>query len=204
VPRARAVSGRNKKSAEPILLRRCTQRPSSLRALIRRKRFEDLPVEVLCLPVGVDAALYRQKPDQPFEAICRDPEDAVFGRTRRLCRGGQPIVDLPGPQWRRVRIRKICETVLPRRRNRPETRGRYPLIVRLGRPKCNLSSILFGRSRATDTSPQWASWRACSDRGFSGCSLGDQPGDICCARAGCLSRRLSPKARVLSAAPLGE
>ena len=56
----------------------------------------------LCIPVRGNTALHRQKPDQPAQAICRDPEDPVLRRTRRLCRGGQPVVDLPGPQWRHV------------------------------------------------------------------------------------------------------
>lgn len=120
--------------------------------------------------------------------------------------------------WRRAPRRLLLYQATPSlgtRPTKPFCRGdetvlkqgaEYSLLVRLGRPKCNLSSILFGRSRATDTSPQWASWRACSDRGFSSCSLGDQPRDLCCARAGCLSHWLSPtaQARTLSVAPLGE
>jgi hypothetical protein len=43
----------------------------------------------------------------------------------------------------------------------------YPLRIRSGRPKCNLSLISFERSRATDTSPQWANGRASKDRGLS-------------------------------------
>src|SRR6476620_5436458 len=43
----------------------------------------------------------------------------------------------------------------------------YPLRIRSGRPKCNLSFISFERSRATDTSPQWANGRASKDRGLS-------------------------------------
>ena len=76
--------------------------------LIRRKRFEDMPVEVLDFIDGYvflvrgDAGLHRQEPDQPAQAICRDAEDAVLRRAGRLCRGRQPALDLPGPQWRRV------------------------------------------------------------------------------------------------------
>jgi hypothetical protein len=67
----------------------------------------------------------------------------------------------------------------------------YRLLIRLGRPKCNLSSISFGRSRAADISLQWVGWRASSDRGFCSCSRGDQLGDLRCARAGCLSHWLA-------------
>src|ERR1700730_17606625 len=68
----------------------------------------------LCVPVRGDAALHRQEPDQPAEAIGRDPEDPVLRRARRLCRGGQSVVDLPGTQWRRV---------LQPQPNRPRVRG---------------------------------------------------------------------------------
>jgi hypothetical protein len=67
----------------------------------------------------------------------------------------------------------------------------YPFLIRLGRPKCNLSSISFGRSRAADTLPQWASRRASGDRGFSSSSRGDQLCGFRCARAGCLSHWLA-------------
>jgi hypothetical protein len=76
------------------------------------------------------------------------------------------------------------ETVLKRE-------SEYRPLIRLGRPKCNLSSISFGRSRAADTSLQWASRRPSGDRGFSSCSRGDQLRDLRCARAGCLSHWLA-------------
>jgi ornithine decarboxylase len=67
--------------------------------LIRRKRFEDLPVEVLDFIdgyVGGDATLHRKEPDQPAEAVCGEPKNAVLWRSRRLCRGRQPALDLSG------------------------------------------------------------------------------------------------------------
>ena len=76
--------------------------------LVRRKRLEDIPVEVLdyhrrlYLPRRGDAGLHRQEPGQPAQAICRDAEDAVLRRARRLCRARQPALDLPRPQRRRL------------------------------------------------------------------------------------------------------
>ena len=76
--------------------------------LVRRKRFEDIPVEVLdyhrrlCLPRRGDAGIHRQEPRQPAQAICRDAEDAVLRRAGRLRRGRQPALDLPRPQWRHL------------------------------------------------------------------------------------------------------
>jgi hypothetical protein len=89
-----------------LMRRRGLEMPIIL--LIRRKRFEDLPVEVLDFIDGYvflseeTPEFHRQEPDQPPQAICRDAEDAVLRRAGRLCRGGQPALDLPGPQWRRV------------------------------------------------------------------------------------------------------
>ena len=70
--------------------------------LVRRKRFEDIPVEVLDFIDGYVflagiPRIHRQKSRQPLEAICRDPEDALFRRPRRLCRGrGSELRTCPG------------------------------------------------------------------------------------------------------------
>ena len=76
--------------------------------LVRRKRFEDIPVEVLDF---IDGYVFLAEETPEFiaknlvsraQAICRDAEDAVLRRAGRLCRGGQPALDLPGPQWRHL------------------------------------------------------------------------------------------------------
>ena len=76
--------------------------------LVRRKRLEDIPVEVLDY---IDGYIFLAEETPAFiaknlvsrlQAVCRDAEDAVLRRARRLCRRGQPAVDLPGPQRRRV------------------------------------------------------------------------------------------------------
>ena len=54
----------------------------------------------LRLPRGGNAGLHRPQPRQPAQAICRDVEDAVLRRARRLCGGRQPALDLPRPQRR--------------------------------------------------------------------------------------------------------
>jgi ornithine decarboxylase len=76
--------------------------------LIRRRRFEDLPVEVLDF---IDGYVFLSEETPAFIAknlISRLKQYAetlktpFFGAARRLCRGGQPAVDLPGAQWRRL------------------------------------------------------------------------------------------------------
>ncbi len=76
--------------------------------LVRRKRFEDIPVEVLDYIDGYiflaeeTPEFIATQPGEPAQAICRDVEDAVLRRPGRLCRARQSAVDLPGPQWRRL------------------------------------------------------------------------------------------------------
>ena len=61
--------------------------------LVRRKRFEDIPVEVLdfmsgyVFLAGRDAGIYRQESSQSSETICRDAKDPIFWRACRLRRG---------------------------------------------------------------------------------------------------------------------
>src|SRR5215217_127657 len=64
---------------------------------------------------------------------------------------------------------------MPRRRNRRETRVRYPRVRLQGGQTCNLSLISFGRGRAADILLQWASRGVSSDRSFS--SLPSMIGD---------------------------
>ena len=89
-----------------LMRRRGLEMPIVL--LVRRKRFEDMPVEVLDFIDGY-VFLAEETPEfiatqscQSPQAICRNAEDAVFRRAGRLCRGGQPIVDLPRPQRRHL------------------------------------------------------------------------------------------------------
>ena len=76
--------------------------------LVRRKRFEDIPVEVLDYIDGYiflaeeTPEFIATQPGEPAQAICRDAEDAVLRRAGRLCRARQPAVDLPRPQWRHL------------------------------------------------------------------------------------------------------
>ena len=76
--------------------------------LVRRKRFEDIPVEVLDF---IDGYVFLAEETPEFiaknsglasQAICRDAEDALLRRACRLCRGRQPAMDLPRPQWRHL------------------------------------------------------------------------------------------------------
>ena len=71
--------------------------------LVRRKRFEDLPIDVLD---NVDGYVFLAEETPEFIAknlvsrlkqYRRDAEDAVLRRIGRLCRGRQPALDLPRP-----------------------------------------------------------------------------------------------------------
>lgn len=73
-----------------LMRRRGLEMPIVL--LVRRKRFEDVPVEVLDFIDGYvfscrrDAGIHRPQSGQPPHPICRDIKDAVLRRAGRLCR----------------------------------------------------------------------------------------------------------------------
>ena len=87
-----------------LMRRRGLEMPIVL--LVRRKRFEDVPVEVLDF---IDGYVFLAEETPEFIArnlvsrlrqYAETLEDAVLRRAGRLCRTGQSIVDLPGPQRR--------------------------------------------------------------------------------------------------------
>ena len=96
------------KAASLINLMRKRGLEMPIMILVRRKRFEDIPVEVLDFIDGY-VFLAEETPEfiaknlvSPPEAIRRNVEDAVLRRPRRLRRGRQPAVDLPRPQRRHL------------------------------------------------------------------------------------------------------
>jgi hypothetical protein len=119
--------------------------------LVRRKRLEDIPVEVLDY---IDGYIFLSEETPEF--IARNLVDRLkqyaetwspFSAARRLCRGRQPTLDLPGPQRRHL----LPQPHRPNFRRAPGRGGvpRRPrqLSARTRRPAGSRRSCAQGTSR---------------------------------------------------------
>jgi hypothetical protein len=81
--------------------------------LIRRMRFDDIPVEVpvsstaMCFPPR-RPGIRRKEPRLAAQAIRRDDQDPIFRSTGGLCIEGRPALDLARPQWGHLLSPQCC------------------------------------------------------------------------------------------------